>query len=70
MSRNNLLRIHIFVLDLPTVGSGRDKAQRIVIFYRFIGEFWFQNDDAYELSVDPQKDKVVHYSVVSSSETA
>ena len=53
-----------------TVGTGKDKTQKIVIFYRFIGEFWFQNNDAYELTVDPQKGKVVHYSVDSSAETA
>lgn len=53
-----------------TVGTGKDKTQKVVIFYRFIGEFWFQNNDAYELTVDPQKGKVVHYSVDSSAETA
>ena len=59
-------RIEIY----ETAGTGKDKTQKIVIFYRFIGEFWFQNNNAYELTVDPQKDKVVHYSVDSSAETA
>ena len=50
-------------------GSGKSKTQRVVIFYRFTGNFYFERIDNYELIVDPQKGCTVSYSVDTSSET-
>lgn len=53
-----------------TEGTGKEKTQRVVIFYKFIGEFWYQRPDEYKLTVDPKKGNTVHYTVCSSSESA
>ena len=54
-------------------GTGKDKTQKVVIYYRFAGDFLLKNSDSYDLTVDPQKGKMVHYEVEglnSAAETA
>ncbi|MBR0341414.1 MAG: DUF4368 domain-containing protein [Oscillospiraceae bacterium] len=70
LSKPLLLELIDRIEVYDTVGTGKDKTQKIVIYYRFIGEFRYQNLDAYELTVDSQKGKTVRYSVDASSETA
>ena len=54
-------------------GTGKDKTQKVVIYYRFAGDFLLKNSEGYDLTVDPQKGKMVHYEVEglnSAAETA
>ena len=51
-------------------GKGKNRTQRVVIFYRFIGDFLFMGRDCYSLTVDPQKGNEVHYTVDSVSKVA
>ncbi|MBR0342409.1 MAG: recombinase family protein [Oscillospiraceae bacterium] len=51
-------------------GKGKNRTQRVVIFYRFIGDFLIAGRDDYCLTVDPQKEKTVHYTVDAVSEMA
>ena len=51
-------------------GKGKNRTQRVVIFYRFIGDFLILGRDNYCLTVDPQREKTVHYTVDAVSEMA
>ena len=51
-------------------GKGKNRTQRVVIFYRFIGDFLILGRDNYCLTVDPQREKTVHYIVDAVSEMA
>ena len=51
-------------------GYGKSRTQRIVIFYRFVGDFLIAGGEGYDYTVDPQKGNMVHYSVQSTAEKA
>ena len=51
-------------------GKGKNRTQRVVIFYRFIGDFLIAGRDDYCLTVDSQKEKTVRYTVDAASEVA
>ena len=51
-------------------GTGRNKTQRIVIFYRFIGDFLLTGREGYGLTADHQKGSTVHYVVDATAEKA
>lgn len=51
-------------------GKGKNRTQRVVIFYRFTGNFLITGREDYSLTVDPQKEIQVHYTVNAVSEQA
>ncbi|MBR3032268.1 MAG: DUF4368 domain-containing protein [Clostridiales bacterium] len=51
-------------------GKGKNRTQRVVIFYRFTGNFFITGREDYSLTVDPQKEIQVHYTVNAVSEQA
>ena len=51
-------------------GRGKNRTQKIVIYYRFIGDFLMKDRENYDVIADPQKGNSVHYSVDTVSATA
>ena len=51
-------------------GKGKGRTQKVVIYYRFVGDFWKKSMEEYELTNDSQKGTTVLYSVDASSVTA
>ncbi len=51
-------------------GRGKGRTQKVVIHYRFVGDFWMKGIEEYELTNDPQKGTTVLYDVDATSATA